>query len=166
MSRTFARHHDAIRMSLRPEEAALLERLAGELRTALDQPRPDDPVHSRLFPPAVLGDQEADRQVRDLLADALLADRLEALEAVLAVVERARRSRGRLVADLTEEEPMLLLGVLNDIRLAIGARIDIEAIDREQVHEGDEVAYPIAVMDHLGWWQEQLLVLLDEEDEG
>ena len=163
MSRTFARHHDTVRMTLRPEEAALLERLAGELRTALDRPHADDPVHSRLFPPAVLGDAEADREVRDLLADALLADRLEGLEAVLELVGRARRSRGRLVVDLAEEEPLLLLRVLNDIRLAIGARIDIEAIDRDQVGEQDEVAYPIAVMDHLGWWQEQLLVLIDGE---
>ena len=163
MSRTFARHHDAVRMTLRPEEAALLERLAGELRTALQRPGEDDPVRSRLFPPAVLGDADADREVRDLLADALLADRLEGLEAVLDLVRRARRTRGRLVVDLAEEEPLLLLQVLNDIRLAIGARIDIEAIDRDQVGEADEVAYPIAVMDHLGWWQEQLLVLIDGE---
>ena len=164
MSRTFTRHHDAIRMTLRAEEAALLERLAGELRTALQRPRAEDPVHSRLFPPAVLGDAEADREVRDLLADALLADRLEGLDAVLEVVGRARRTRGRSVVDLTDEEPLLLLGVLNDIRLAIGARIDVEAIDRDQVDAQDELAYPLAVMDHLGWWQEQLLVLLDGED--
>lgn len=163
MSRTFTRHHDAIRMTLRAEEAALLERLAGELRTALERPHTDDPVRSRLFPPAVLGDAEADREVRDLLADALLADRLEGLTAVLHVVARAKRSRGRLIVDLADEEPLLLLGVLNDIRLAIGARIDIEAIDRDQVGEQDEMAYPLAVMDHLGWWQEQLLVLLDGE---
>ncbi len=163
MSRTFTRHGDAIRLTLRAEEAQLLERLAGELRTALQRPGPDDPVHSRLFPPAVLGDAQADREVRDLLADALLADRLEGLESVLALVAGARRSRGRMVVDLHDEEPLLLLGVLNDIRLAIGARIDIEAIDRDQVGVDDEVAYPIAVMDHLGWWQEQLLVLLDGE---
>ncbi len=152
-------------MQLRPPEAELLGRLAGELRTALDAPEPDDPVHARLFPPAVLGDPEADGEVRDLLADALLADRLAGLASVLALLERGRRTRGRLVVDLRDEEPMLVLGVLNDIRLAIGARIDVEAIDRELVREDDPVAYPIAVMDHLGWWQEQLLAILDGRDD-
>ena len=164
MSRTFSRHRDGIRMTLRAEEAALLERLAGEMRTSLRRPAPDDPVHSRLFPPAVLGDPQAEREVRDLLADALLADRLEGLGSVLEVVGRARRHRGRLVVDLSEDEPLVLLQVLNDIRLAIGARIDIEAIDREQVRPEDELAYPLAVMDHLGWWQEQLLALLEGEE--
>ena len=69
------------------------------------------------------------------------------------------------MVDLAEDEPLQVLGVLNDIRLAIGARIDIEAIDRDQVSEDDPVAYPIAVMDHLGWWQEQLLAILDGRDE-
>ncbi len=164
MSRTFARHRDTIRMTLRTEEAALLERLAGEMRTSLERSDPDDPVHSRLFPPAVLGDPAAEEEVRDLLADALLAERLEGLESVLGVVSRARRHRGRLVVDLSEEEPLLLLQVLNDIRLAIGARIDIEAVDREQVGPEDALAYPLAVMDHLGWWQEQLVLLLDGEE--
>jgi len=164
VSRTFDRHRDAIRMTLRSEEAALLERLAGEMRASLERPDPGDPVHSRLFPPAVLGDPQAEGEVRDLLADALLEERLAGLEAVLGVVGRARRHRGRLVVDLTEEEPLLLLQVLNDIRLGIGARIDIEALDREQVRPEDELAYPLAVMDHLGWWQEQLLMLLDGEE--
>ncbi len=165
MSGTFARNGDRIRLQLRPPEVELLGRLAGELRTALDAPEPGDPVRSRLFPPAVLGDPEADREVRDLLADALLADRLDALAAVLELLERGRRSRGRLVVDLRDDEPLLVLGALNDIRLAIGARIDIETIDREQVGEDDPAAYPIAVMDHLGWWQEQLLVILDGRDD-
>jgi hypothetical protein len=165
VSGTFSRHGDRIRMQLRPPEAELLARLAAELRTALDAPGPDDPVHSRLFPPAVLGDPEADREVRDLLADALLADRLTGVSTVLELLERGRRSRGRLVVDLREDEPLLVLGVLNDIRLAIGARIDIEAIDRDRVQEDDPVAYPIAVMDHLGWWQEQLLAILDGRGE-
>ncbi len=164
MTATFVRRGERIRLQLRPPEVDLLARLAGELRTALEQPGPDDPVVARLFPPAVLGDPDADREVRDLLADALLADRLAGLEAVLELLERGRRSRGRLVVDLTEEEPLLVLGVLNDIRLAIGARIDIEALDRDRLAEDDPLAYPVAVMDHLGWWQEQLLAILDGRD--
>ncbi|TVP68259.1 MAG: DUF2017 family protein [Nitriliruptor sp.] len=164
MTATFVRRGELIRLQLRPQEVTLLTRLAGELRTALEEPGAGDPVVARLFPPAVLGDPEADREVRDLLADALLADRLTGLEAVLELLERGRRSKGRLVVDLVDDEPLLVLGVLNDIRLAIGARIDIEALDRDRLAEDDPVAYPVAVMDHLGWWQEQLLTILDGRD--
>jgi hypothetical protein len=56
---TFSRHGDRSAGAASAGGGAAAA-LAGELRTALDGPRPDDPVHARLFPPAVLGDPEAD----------------------------------------------------------------------------------------------------------
>jgi hypothetical protein len=93
------------------------------------------------------------------MADALLADRLAGLEAVVALLDRGRHRAAGTSSTCVDDEPLLVLGVLNDIRLAIGARIDIEALDRDRVGEDDPVAFPLAVMDHLGWWQEQLLIL-------
>lgn len=162
MSRTFTRRDGAIRWSLHPKEVELLRQLVDDLARAIDgSASPQDAVHARLFPPAVLGDADADAEVRDLISEALLADRLAALEEVVALLERGRTQRGRYVTDLVDDEPLQVLTVLNDVRLAIGARIDVEAIDRDQVREDDEAAFPLAVMDHLGWWQEQLLELLD-----
>ncbi|MFU8840369.1 MAG: DUF2017 family protein [Nitriliruptoraceae bacterium] len=162
MSVTFRRRGEAIRWTLHRQEVVLLRQLVDDLAAAIHGPR-EDAVTARLFPPAVLGDAAADAEVRDLIGDALLADRVAALEEVVALLDRGRLLRGRLVADLVDDEPLRLLTVLNDVRLAIGARIDVEAIDRERVGEDDEVAVPLAVMDHLGWWQEQLLALLDGE---
>ncbi|MFP4149396.1 MAG: DUF2017 family protein [Nitriliruptoraceae bacterium] len=169
MSRTFARREDAIRWTLHPREVVLLRQLVEDLRRALrpdpaePAPAASDPVRTRLFPPAVLGDHEADAEVRDLIAEALLEDRLVALEEVVGLLDRGQLKRGRQVTDLREDEPLRVLTVLNDVRLAIGARIDVEALDRDRVTEDDEVAVPLAVMDHLGWWQEQLLAILDGE---
>ena len=165
MSRTFRRHGEAIRFVLRPPEAELLRRLREELRRSLEDPDPDDAVVARLFPPVVLGDADTDRAIRDLLAEELLADRLAGLDRLTAILDRAETSRGRLTVDLVDEEPLLVLGVLNDVRLAIGARIDVEALDRGSVTPDDPLAYPLAIMDHLGWWQEQLLELLDGRDQ-
>ena len=162
MSRTFTRRGETIRWSLHPKEVELLRQLVDDLTRAIGAGASEhDAVHARLFPPAVLGDPDADQEVRDLISDALLSDRLAALEEVLALLGRGRTQRGRVVTELVEDEPLQVLTVLNDVRLAIGARIDVEALDREQVHEDDEAAFPLAVMDHLGWWQEQLLELLD-----
>jgi hypothetical protein len=161
---TFTRRGEVIRWTLHHQELELLRQLVDDLGRAIGQPAaPDDPVQARLFPPAVLGDPDADAEVRDLITDALLADRLAALEEVVGLLERGRIQRGRHVTDLVDDEPLRVLTVLNDIRLAIGARIDVEALDRDRIGEEDAVAYPLAVMDHLGWWQEQLLVLLDGE---
>jgi len=166
VSRTFRRHQDAIRFVLRPPEAELLRRLREELRRSLEDPDPDDVVVARLFPPVVLGDAEADRTARDLLAVELLADRLAGLDLLAGILDRAESGRGRLTVDLVDEEPLVVLQVLNDVRLAIGARIDVEALDRDAVGPDDALAYPLAIMDHLGWWQEQLLALLDGQDHG
>ena len=54
-----------------------------------------------------------------------------------------------------------MLGVLNDIRLAIGARVGIEDLDRDDVDPESSLGYRLAVMDHLGLWQELLLAIVD-----
>lgn len=161
MSRTFRRHGDAIRATFAKGELELLRSLRDQLRDALAAPDPDDPVIKRLFPPAVLGDPEAERELRAMLVDDLLASRLAGLDALVDLLDRGTPHRGAVRLDLVDDEPLLVLGVLNDVRLAIGARIDIEALDRGSLADGDPVQYRLAVMDHLGWWQEQLLAIMD-----
>lgn len=167
MSRTFRAAGDAIQATFQLVEIELLRSLPAQLAETLQYADSDDPVMRRLFPPAVLADPElaADEDLRMRereFADELLATRLEALDTVLALLERGTPHRGGgLRVELTDDEPLLLLGVLNDIRLAVGARIDVEALDRETIPDDAPVAYQLAVMDHLGWWQEQLLALID-----
>lgn len=160
MSRTFRRHGRAIRATFAQGELELLRSLRDQLRDALAAPDPDDPVIKRLFPPAVLGDPEAEREMRALLVDDLLASRLAGLDALVGLLDRGTSHRGSVRIDLVDDEPLLVLGVLNDVRLAIGARIDIEALDRASVPDDDPLQYRLALMDHLGWWQEQLLAVM------
>ncbi len=161
MTRTFRAHGDSVRATFRPVEVELLRVTRDELAAALERGDPDDPVVQRLFPPPVLGDPEVESELRQLFQADLLADRLEQLDQLVALLDRGEPHRGGVRIDLVEDEPLLFLGVLNDLRLAIGARIDVEAVDRAEVDEDHPAAYPMAVMDHLGWWQEQLLALID-----
>lgn len=161
MSRAFRRQGDHIRMQLDPVEVELLRSLRDGLRGTLSTGDGDDPVVRRLFPSAVLGDEEADHELRRLLRDELLQARLSGLEALADLLDRGVEHRGSVRVRLDGEEAALVLGVLNDLRLAIGARIGVEHLERDDVGPDDPVAYRLAIMDHLAWLQEQLLAILD-----
>ncbi len=161
MTRTFRRHGDAIRATFRDAEVELVRSVQQELRVTLGAMEQHDAVVQRLFPPPVLGDEEIAEEVRDLLTEELLRRRLEQLDELVTILDRGESWRGGIRVDLVDDEPLVVLGVLNDLRLGIGARIDVMAIDREQVDRDHPYAYPLAVMDHFGWWQEQLLAIID-----
>ena len=166
MSRIFDQHRGAIRARFAPEEVELLRSLQQGIRRALEDGDDDDPVIARLFPRAVSDDDEADVELRRLLRDDLLESRQVGLDALIEVLDRCEPRRGRMVVELEDDEPLLVLGVFNDLRLAIGARIGVDDLDRQDIPPGDPLAYRLAVMDLLGWWQEQLLALLDPEGPG
>lgn len=161
MSPTFRRHGDAIRADLAPFEVDLLGRLRDELAGTLSEGDPSDPVVRRLFPATVTGDDDADSELRAMIHDELLRSRLEALDALVTVLARATRVRGRSRLDLDVDEANLFLGVLNDLRIALGARIGIEQLDRDGIDDADPVAAALAIIDHFAWLQEQLLAILD-----
>ena len=161
MSRAFRRHGDAIRMQLEAVEVDLLHTVRDGLRAALVGGDVDDPIVQRLFPPAVIGDDEADQELRRLLHDDLLQARLTGLDELTALLERGVEHRGQLRVRLSADDAALVLGVLNDLRLGIGARVGIEQLERDDLDPEDPVAYRLAVMDHLAWLQEQLLAVLD-----
>lgn len=149
-------------MELEPFEVELLQTLRDGLRASLESGDEDDPVLARLFPPAVPDDEDTDREVRRLFHGELLRGRLAALDELAALLERGRTTaRGRLRVDLVEEEPALVLGVLNDLRLAIGVRVGVDRIERDEIDADHPAAAPLAVMDHFAWLQEQLLAVLD-----
>jgi hypothetical protein len=148
-------------MQLEAVEVELLQSLQQGLRNTLEGGDHRDPIVRRLFPATVSDDDEADRELRGLIHDDLLRTRLEGLDTLLALLERGTRRGGSVRVELVEDEPMVVLGVLNDLRLAIGAQVGIEQLDRDELDPEDPVAYRVAVMDHLAWLQEQLLHVLD-----
>ena len=161
MSRPFRRVGDHIRMELEDYDLELLRALPRDLRDILDSPDPDDPVVKRLFPPYVLDDERADAEVRRLVYDDLLREKISSLEDLVKVLERGAWHRDRFRVELAEDEPAMFLGVLNDLRLTLGARIGIDHLDRDEVDERHPAAGTIAVIDHFGWLQHELLRLLD-----
>lgn len=143
---------------------ALLLRLLDDLDAAIDGPT-DDPVVQRLFPRAVEDEDDADAEFRMLLAGELLLERHEAIRACRALLEAGRRRPGgpTVRLRLAGEEPTMLLQVLNDVRLALGARVGAEAVELRQLVAGDDVEAHRALeaMDLLAWCQMQLLEHID-----
>lgn len=162
MTRTFRRVGERVRMRLAHPEFELLRQLHDGLEATLADPDHDDPVIDRLFPVAVSGDDAAAEgdAVRRMLRDELLAARREGLRALAEILERMEEHRGGRRTDLRDDEPHVVMGVLNDLRLAIGVRIGIERLDRRA--ELDEPTRTrLAIADHLGWLQEQLIQVID-----
>ena len=130
---------------LSPEERSLLLGLAGELRAQLEG-ESRDPSLRRLFPPAY-DDQDDERAYRELAGDELLSGRRQALE-LLAATARSDR--------LSADESDAWLRALNDLRLVLGTRLDVQEdmlIDRPKSPEH-------ALYIYLSWLQEQLVAAL------
>lgn len=159
----FTRKGDGIRMDLEAFEVDLILDLRDGIRASLENPDVADPALHRLFPPAVSGDEVEDAAARSTMYDALLQSRINGMNALGDLLDRAevRRSGARRIV-LRGEEPDLVLGVINDLRLALAARMGIER-ERPDLHEDDPRFHGLAVIDHLAWLQEQLLRLLDPE---
>lgn len=156
----FTRDGDDVVATLQRNEVELLRSLQSELRQLVDGDLDlADPAVSRLFPPR-LGD-EADDEFVDRLHRDLLAQRHVGMDAVVTVLDRASATRRGFRVRLTGDEPALFLGVLNDLRLALGARIGIETLDEADVHGDDNLQWVAAVMHHLGGWVEDLVGVLD-----
>ncbi len=158
-------------LRLEPTERRILASLVAELRSELGDPASASPDGSlaRLYPPAFPDDAGAEAAYRDLVQDGLVAER----------VERAATVEATLEADeLDETQAAAWLGVLNDLRLALGSRLGIED-EPEQVAAGAGPAAPSAeseagpdvddpdavrraVFAYLGWLVEAFVDVLAE----
>lgn len=144
----FRTTRDGIRVQLAPEERLflgdVLPLLAGVGASG------SDPAADRLNVPVYLDDPESNEEWWRLMGPDLDAAR-RADRAVLARVVAGDESM-----TITVEEADAVLRVLNEARLALGARfgIDVES-DHDDLSEDSR-----QVMDYLGWIQEELTVEL------
>jgi hypothetical protein len=139
---------DGILLRLSPEERSLLLGLAAELRSLLDG-APGDPSLRRLFPPAY-EDEQDERAYRDLTSGELLDGRRGAVELLAATAQKDR---------LSPEEADAWLRALNDLRLVLGTRLDVQEgtlLDNPETPE-------LAIYGYLSWLQEQLVAALSPE---
>jgi hypothetical protein len=149
---------DRLRVRLSQDEVAVLRGLPDQLRTVLGEDE-DEPVNRRLFPPAYLDvvDIERDVEYRRLMHDDLVKEKLANLDLVTASLERGSSSVRRWTVELTDEEAAAWLGVLNDLRLALGVRLDITEDYDGDVDDTDPRAPAFRLLTYLGWLEEQLL---------
>lgn len=140
--------------SFEPEEVRVLTGLVNEMFSLLDA-RVDapDPIAERLFP-AAYEDPEDQRAYEELLGDQLKTQKLAALAHVRDSLPGRRNAE--VVLDSTATEAWLT--VLNDIRLAIGTRLDVtEEVMQQELDPDDPDGPALAVLHWLGWVQESFL---------
>jgi Domain of unknown function (DUF2017) len=150
--------NNRVRVRLGNDEVAVLRGLPDQLRTVLGEGE-DEPVNRRLFPPAYLdvADIEHDTEYHRLMHDDLVKEKLANLDLVTNTLARGSTSVRRWTVELTEEEATAWLGVLNDLRLALGVRLDITEDYDGAVDDTDPRAPAFRLLSYLGWLEEQLL---------
>jgi hypothetical protein len=92
--------------------------------------------------------------------DDLVREKLANLDLVTGSLERGSSSVRRWTVELTDEEAAAWLGVLNDLRLALGVRLDITEDYDGDVDDTDPRAPAFRLLSYLGWLEEQLLEAL------
>jgi hypothetical protein len=147
-----------VRARLSSDEVAILRGLPDQLRTVLGEGT-DEPVNRRLFPPAYLdvADIERDSEYQRLMHDDLVAEKLANLDLVTGTLDRGTTSIRRWSVELSDEEATAWLGVLNDLRLALGVRLDITEDFDGDIDDSDPRAPAFRLLSYLGWLEEQLL---------
>lgn len=144
----FSSSQGGIRVALSTEERIFLGDVL-PLLAGIGSPG-SDPAADRLRVPVYLDDPYSDGEWWRLMG----ADLEAARRSDRAVFEKVVSDEDGVVLD--EEEANAVLRVLNEARLALGARlgIDVEA-DHDELPEDSR-----QVMDYLGWIQEELAVEL------
>jgi hypothetical protein len=133
------------RVRLGDDERDLLRQLVRELEEVLAD-SPDDVSLRRLRPPAYEHDDEGEREFRSLVEAELEAGRLESLRVLANTADRER---------LDQAELDRWLGALNDLRLVLGTRLDVEEdAFAGGFDPGAPNAYELAVYAFLTWLQE------------
>jgi len=140
---------DTLVVSLAPVELELLRGLPDQLQAVLDGPA-DDPARSRLFPRAYLDPtaETEDEQWQELVHPELLRERAEQLTTITASFGRAEAAGEWQEIALEPDDVQAWLGVLNDLRLVLGARLGVTA-DPRRVDPEDPQAPAFAVYDWL-----------------
>jgi hypothetical protein len=161
MARPFKRGGGGrVKVTLSVDEVGLLRSLPEQVRSVLEDR--DDPAAERLFPPAYddPADAEAAAEFRRLMQDELVATKLAAADTVAATLDRGVQRGGRWTVELTEEEALAWLGLLNDVRLTLGVRLGVTDDLDGDVDPDDPSAPGFRVLYYLGWLEEHLLTAL------
>lgn len=114
--------------------------------------RPEDPVLARLLPDAYPGDDTASTELRRLAGGEVLAGKAAGARTLRAALPAGG---GKVVLD--EDGAVAWVGALNDLRLALGTRLEVTATTFDELAPDDPRMPGLAVYDWLGGVQERLL---------
>jgi Domain of unknown function (DUF2017) len=159
MEPAFSKDGDRFTVHVSRGVRGLLVELCRQSRALLEAEDPSsDPAVSRLFPPAYPDDPLQNLEYEANLGAAPRSGKLEALD----VVERTANA-----STLTEDELLAWIGVVNDLRLVLGTRIEIteEATD-EDFPTGDPRHETYRVYQFLGFLLQELLEGIGAPDVG
>jgi hypothetical protein len=139
---------------LEDASSAPADPLAAQLGIGVATSPPEDPALARLLPDAYPDDAEAAAEFRRYTELGLRERKRAAARTVLASLAAPMPVR------LQPDELLAWLTAINDARLALGVRLDIEEDWTEQVAalaEDDPAAYSYAVYEYLTEMQERLV---------
>lgn len=138
-----------IKLRLPQRERDILRELPAQLRALLDQ---DDPDLHRLFPPAYPDDRASNAEYDRLVRGELLSGKHRALRVLEETVDAIR---------LDESELEAWVAALNDLRLVLGTRLDVdEATYARPFDPRGPRAQELALFGYLTWLQEQAVQTL------
>jgi hypothetical protein len=137
-------------------ELAALTGLDGPQAPAGEPAAPDDPALARLLPDAYQDDPEAAGEFRRLTESSLRREKVDAAERLLAALPGDGPGEVRLDPDTTEA----WLATINDVRLALGTRLDVtEEMAEPDPEDPDAPAYVVYL-----WLTELQGVLIEVAD--
>lgn len=145
-----------------PDEVNVLRKVAAEVVALLtDGFDHDDPVVGRLFPDVYPQDSDASAEYRRFTEGELKTSKIDQAGAILAALP----SSGGGEVKLDGESAEAWLRALNDVRLALGVRLDIHDETSLELELDDAVlrdptssrVFQLSVYAYLGYLQESLL---------
>jgi hypothetical protein len=141
-------------VSLEANEADVLRALLDELRDVIEEAEGvDRSVMERLFPKAYADEADA-AAFAELVGDELRSQKRAAIETMRAQLG----AQGPTEVTVTSSDKDTWLPVINDLRLAIGTKLDVDEDKMGRpLDPTDPEAPALSVMHWLGWMQESLL---------
>jgi hypothetical protein len=138
-------------------ELAALTGLAGTGAPAQEPETPQDPALARLLPDAYRDDPDAAGEFRRLTEVSLRRDKVTAAERLLAALPGDGAGEVRLDEETTES----WLSTINDVRLALGTRLEVsEQMAEPDPEDPDAPAYVVYL------WLTELQGVLVEATDG
>lgn len=134
-----------------------------------DPPAGRDPVWDRLYPATSPGADD-DAAIRELVHPDLVQERRAALVTISSHLSQATEGPEGTVVLLDDQECVHFLGAVNDVRLALAARIQPDLFSASDAQwpprrPSRDVQAMLELVDHLAWLQEQVLSDLDPDSQ-